>query len=84
MLQFLAADYARDIPGVKVRKGIFDLQRWIDVATEQIAELEPRDEALRKESAARLAGRSDLYQLFGLPDIIEGDRAADEAERERA
>lgn len=84
MLRILAADHARDLPGVSVRKGIFDFESWRDVAGAQIAELEPRDEALRKKSAARLAQRPELFQLFGLPEVIEGDRDVALRERERA
>ena len=84
MLRILAADHARDLPGVAVRKGVFDLELWRDVAAEQIAELEPRDEALRKESADRLARRPELFQLFGLPELIDGDREVPLRQRERA
>lgn len=84
MLRILAADHARDLPNVAVRRGVFELERWRDVAVEQIAELGPRDEALRKESAARLARRAEFYQLFGLPDVLEGDREPHLVESERA
>ena len=71
MLRILAADHARDLPGVKFRRGEFPLQEWIDKASEQLLALEPRDLELRRAAAARLAIRSEYQQLFGGLDLHE-------------
>jgi hypothetical protein len=84
MMRIIAADHARDLPGVTVRRGEFDLERWRDVAAELLEELGPADELVRRESADRLARRSLLYQLYGIPDVIEGFRPETVAERGRA
>src|SRR5207249_4044884 len=72
MLRIITADHARDLPDIKFRRGVFELERWRDTALKLLADLEPRDEEIRRESAGRLAQRDDYYQLFGLPGVIEG------------
>lgn len=84
MLRIIAADHARDLPGVTVRRGEFDLPLWRQVAGELLADLGPRDEEMRRESADRLAKRSQFFQLFGVPDVIEGFRNEPRVERDRA
>jgi len=71
MLKILAADHARDLPGVKLKRGQFDLKLWSDVVKDLLNELLPRDEELRREAAARLGKLSDFQQLFGMPDVID-------------
>jgi hypothetical protein len=73
MLRIIAADHARDLPGVRFRRGQFDLEVWRATADRILAELEPADEAAKVESAARLARHREYEQLFGLPGVIEGD-----------
>ena len=68
MLRFIAADHARDVPGVKVRKGEFPLEDWRTVALDVLAELEPRDEQLRESAAERLASLPEVQQLFGVEE----------------
>lgn len=71
MLRIIAADHARDLPGIKFKRGEFDLERWRDVATEQLQELLPRDEELRREAAARFEKAPEQQQLFGKPEVID-------------
>ena len=68
MLRFLAADHAKDLPGVKARRGVFELERWQDIALELLEELEPRDRERREEAAERLARLPEEQQLFGVPE----------------
>lgn len=74
MLKIIAADHARDVLDVKVRRGEFDLMGWREAADAQLSELLPEDERLREEAAQRLAARPERVQLFGIPDVIEGGR----------
>lgn len=74
-LRFLAADHARDLPGVKVRHGQFDLKGWRDVARAEVERVRPRDEEQRAEAAAKLRHRPERALLFGLPETLEGDKA---------
>ena len=66
MLQIIAADHARDLPGIKVKRGEFPLEAWRDVAGKLLADIEPADRERREVAAARLAERSEREQLFGL------------------
>jgi hypothetical protein len=75
MLRYMAADHARDLPGVEVKRGVFELERWRDVALGEWERLKPRDSELRAAAAERIAGRSEFFQLFGVPELI-GDEAA--------
>jgi hypothetical protein len=68
MLRFLAADHAKDLPGVKAKRGEFELERWREIALELLEELEPRDRERREEAAERLAGLPEEQQLFGVPE----------------
>jgi hypothetical protein len=68
LLRFLAADHARDVPGIKVRRGEFALEQWRRIALEAAAELEPRDQLLREAAAERFAAIPLEQQLFGVPD----------------
>jgi hypothetical protein len=70
MLKIIAADHARDLPGVKIKRGEFHLQSWRDSAIELLADLEPRDAELRQDSGVRLKKRPEFQQLFGVPDLI--------------
>lgn len=81
MLRIIAADHARDLPGVRLIKGKFDLEGWRSMALEQLRDAAERDEVTRKASAERLEARSELYQLFGMPDLHEGP--ATEANEQR-
>jgi hypothetical protein len=74
-LRFLAADHARDLPGVKVRHGKFELEAWGDVARAELERVRPRDEEQRTEAAARIRHRPERALLFGLPEVLEGDEA---------
>jgi hypothetical protein len=55
MMRIIAADHARDLPGVKVKRGVFDLEVWRRTAEELLEELAPRDAELRMEAADHLA-----------------------------
>ena len=78
LMQTIAAEHARDLPGITVRHGEFDLKLWRDRASELLAELEPRDREARMESAQRLSRQPAFYQLFGVPDIAEGEMTTEE------
>lgn len=71
MLAILAADHARDLPGVKVQRGRFELDAWREMADTLLRDVEPRDAEIRAESAKRLTKRSDIVQLFGMPDVAD-------------
>jgi hypothetical protein len=70
MLKIIAADHARDLPGVKVKRGEFDLERWRDTATELLIHLEKRDAELRQDAAIQLKKKREFQQLFGVPDLV--------------
>jgi hypothetical protein len=72
IMRIVAADHAQDLPGVTLKRGTFELERWRDIALRLLVELEPRDQEIREESAGRLERRSEFHQLFGLPDVIDG------------
>jgi hypothetical protein len=74
-LKFLAADHARDLPGVKVRHGRFDLDVWREVAQLELDRVRPRDDEQRRAAAARLCHRPEWALLFGAPEVLEGDEA---------
>ncbi len=71
-LRMLAAEHARDIPGIRVGQGAFELERWRDVALALLAELGPLDELARLEAAERLHKYPESYQLFGMPEALAG------------
>ncbi len=75
-LRYLAADHARDLPGVTVRRGRFELARWREVAEAELERLLPRDEAARREAAAQFESRPEFMLLFGMPEVVEGDADA--------
>lgn len=74
-MKFLAADHARDLPGVKVRHGRFDLEAWRDLAQAELARVRPRDDEHRLAAAAQLCHRPERALLFGLPEALDGDEA---------
>jgi hypothetical protein len=69
MLRIIAADHARDLPGIKFRRGQFDLEEWREVALALLSEILPKDEDARRESAVRLQNRGEMIQLFGIPEV---------------
>lgn len=73
MMSILAADHARDLPGVRVQRGKFELDAWRAIALALLNELEPRDAEARIESAARLRDRGPFIHLFGVPDVEDVD-----------
>lgn len=74
MMRIIAADYARDLPGVQFKRGSFDLNGWRELALESLIKLEPRDEEIRVEAAARWAPRlTGSKLLFGMPEVIDND-----------
>ena len=81
MLRIIAADHARDLPGVRLIRGRFDLEGWRSIALHQLRETADRDEEARVASAKRLEGRSELYQLFGMPDVHEASAAETDEQR---
>jgi hypothetical protein len=70
MMRILAADHARDLPGIKFRRGTFELEVWRDVAIRLLEDLAPRDQELRSEGAERLAALTQREQLFGAKEQI--------------
>jgi hypothetical protein len=83
MMHIIAADHARDLPGVRVQRGRFELGTWRDIALKQLRELEPRDAEIRAKSAARLRDRGPFTQLFGVPEVEEVDEAVPKDQRRR-
>jgi hypothetical protein len=83
MMSIIAADHARDLPGVTIARGRFELAKWREEALRLLTELEPKDEATRKEAAVYWAGRlrAPQHLLFGAPELIEGNLAAPAAGR---
>ena len=73
MMRIIAADHARDLPGINFKRGRFDFDLWKDAASRQLAELEPADEEVRRESAEQLKKYPAVFQLFGVPESIDGD-----------
>jgi hypothetical protein len=69
MLQIIAADHARDLPGIKFRRGEFPVEEWRDIALKLLADLEPPDRERREVAAARLAELPDRDQLFGAREV---------------
>jgi hypothetical protein len=70
-MKIIAADHARDLPGVTFRRGDFPLETWRDTAARLLQEFEPRDEEARIEAARSIGRRSEHFQLFGRPDVVE-------------
>ena len=83
MMAIIAADHARDLPGVRVQRGRFELDAWRKIALELLDELEPRDAEARAESAARLRERGPFTQLFGVPEVEEIDVELPHGQRRR-
>lgn len=83
MMCIIAADHARDLPGVRVQRGSFELDVWRRIALELVGELEPKDAEARAESAARLRERGPFMQLFGVPDVEEVDDVLPKSRRRR-
>jgi hypothetical protein len=83
MMSILAADHARDLPGVRVQRGRFELDSWRTIALELLNELEPRDAEARAESAARLHDRGPFTQLFGVPEVEDVDEMLPENRQRR-
>jgi hypothetical protein len=73
MMRIIAADHARDLPGVRVQRGRFDLKAWHEVAIKLLKDLEPRDLEARTESADRLRSRGPWIQLFGVPEVDDSN-----------
>ncbi len=69
MMAILAADHARDVPGLEVRRGKFDLETWRLAAEMLLDELLPTDRTNREVAADQLSARLDDHgRLFGVPD----------------
>lgn len=83
MMCIIAADHARDLPGVRVQRARFELDAWRTIALELLDELEPRDAETRAESAARLRERGPFMQLFGIPEVEEIDVVLPQEQRRR-
>lgn len=74
MLRIIAADHARDVEGITVKRGIFELAQWREAALSALGRYEALDAEQRHEAAGRLADCTEVVQLFGRPDVIEGPR----------
>jgi hypothetical protein len=69
MMAILAADHARDVPGIDVRRGKFDLEDWRLAAAALLEEILPPDTESREAAAAGLSKRlGDAEALYGAPD----------------
>jgi hypothetical protein len=68
MLKIIAADHARDLPGLRIKRGEFDLQTWRAVATEQLTKHAPGDHQRRLEAAERFRTLTAAEQLFGIAE----------------
>jgi hypothetical protein len=69
MMAILAADHARDVPGLEVRRGKFDLEAWRGAAEALLEEVLPPDAASREAAASALSARlGDAEVLYGAPD----------------
>src|SRR5262249_28437356 len=72
MMRIIAADHARDLPGVQFKRGTFDLDGWRRLANEQLGKLEPRDAELRRDAAAKWEAKlKGAHYLFGAPQLID-------------
>jgi LacI family repressor for deo operon, udp, cdd, tsx, nupC, and nupG len=79
-LHQLVADYAEDLPDVRVRPNRFDLDAWRDAALAELGHVEPADHELRVEAAARLGRHlSEAQQLFGASDALDRPRTSSRA-----
>jgi hypothetical protein len=83
MLRILAADHARDVPGLTVKRGTFALETWRDAAAALLKQHAPADRERREEAALRLkrAGLADRCALFGAsekPAVYGVTSSADE------
>ncbi|MBD5657268.1 MAG: hypothetical protein IAI50_19125 [Candidatus Eremiobacteraeota bacterium] len=66
VLRFLAADHARDLPGVQFRRGTFDFKAWADLAAELVAAVIDRDRDERRQLAQRIQIMvPERMQIFG-------------------
>jgi hypothetical protein len=72
MLRIIAADHARDLPGVTFRRGEFRLEEWGDLATVLLEKAGPADGHARHEAEFRLRQLPELRQLFGDVEPIDG------------
>jgi hypothetical protein len=86
MLKFLAADHARDLPGIdkQFRKGVFDFQLWIDTAKELLTNCQQPDLEEREAAAQRLGSRiGEHHLLFGVPElyVLEGGMSDEKEKR---
>lgn len=72
MLKILAADHARGLPNVRVKRGEFELESWRTAALALLEQLGPEDERHRQEAAAALEDRPEWTLLFGTPDVLPG------------
>lgn len=68
MMKIIAADHARDLPGVDFKRGVFPLEDWKDRALALLADLSPRDRELRENAAESLMKLGPHAQLFGAPE----------------
>jgi hypothetical protein len=73
MLRIIAADHARDLPGIRVKRGEFSLDLWLRVASEELEKVSEEDESLRREAAARLEATPAMHRLFGVPEVVNFD-----------
>lgn len=72
MLKIIAADHARDVEGVSVNKGSFELELWRQAALASLSTYEKADADQRMDAAERLQDYPEMVQLFGRPDVIDG------------
>jgi hypothetical protein len=72
MLRIIAADHARDLPGLKFRRGEFPLEQWRDLAVDLLSKAEGIDADARREGARRFHHVPELQQLFGAVEPVEG------------
>lgn len=83
MLKILAADHARDVPGVAFKRGQFPLEDWCSRAQALLDQHEGPDRTKREEAALRFEQRGlpARAALFGAPEepaLFEVTASADD------
>jgi len=74
VMRNFAADHARDLPGVQMRRGEFELAKWREVANLELSRIQQRDLELRSEAAEKWLQRlPEAQQLFGAFEAIQGE-----------
>ena len=71
VISLLAADHARDLPGVKFRRGQFDFAEWAHLASDLLVGALERDQTEREQVARRLSMLPERLQIFGSEKAVD-------------